>query len=98
MLARGSTVTRPLQIARHMEEAAAMPTPNTDEAVLLLDGAGRCTDANEAALELLGVSLAELLTSPPDRFAIELSNPADQATLKAEWEEVGRNRSSEQPA
>lgn len=66
-----------------------MPTPQTDEALLFIDSAGRYTDANETALELLGVSRAELLTSPPDRFAIEPSNPADQAALKTEWESQG---------
>jgi PAS domain-containing protein len=59
------------------------------EAVLSLDHTGRYVDADEAALELLGVSLAELLASPPDRFTIEPSDAAEQASLRGEWATSG---------
>ena len=59
------------------------------EAELTLDPTGRYVDANEAALELLGVSLPELLASPPDRFTIEPTNEAEQASLREEWASGG---------
>jgi PAS domain-containing protein len=61
----------------------------TSEAVISLDAAGRYLDANESALELLGVSLAGLRASPPDRFAIQPTNDSEQAALRAEWESGG---------
>ena len=59
------------------------------EAELSLDKTGRYVDANEAALELLGVSLPELLVSPPDRFKIEPTDVAEQASLREEWASGG---------
>jgi PAS domain S-box-containing protein len=59
------------------------------EAELSLDETGRYVDANEAALELLGVSLPELLASPPDRFTIEPTDEAEQASLREEWASGG---------
>jgi PAS domain-containing protein len=59
------------------------------EAVITIGADGRFTDANGAALELLVVSLAELLASPPDRFAIQPTIDAEQAALRAEWEAGG---------
>jgi PAS domain-containing protein len=59
------------------------------EAVLSLDTTGRYVDANNSALQLLGVTLAELRASSPDRFAIRPSNVAEQAALRAEWESAG---------
>lgn len=53
--------------------------------MLSLDRTGRYIDANETALELLGVSLPELLASPSDRFRIEPVDEAEQATLREEW-------------
>jgi len=59
------------------------------DAELSLDKTGRYVDANEAALELLGVSLPELLASPPDRFTIEPTDEAEQASLREEWASSG---------
>jgi PAS domain-containing protein len=59
------------------------------EAVLSLDATGRYIGANKPALQLLGVTLAELRASSPDRFAIRPSNEAEQAALRAEWESAG---------
>ena len=66
-----------------------MPEPQTTEAVIALDVAGRYVDANPAALDLLGVSLADLLASAPDRFAIRPSIGAEQDALRAQWERGG---------
>jgi PAS domain-containing protein len=66
-----------------------MPDHPTPEAVLSLDIEGHYLDANAEALDLLGVSLEELRTSPPDRFAIRPSVDADQAALRSEWESGG---------
>lgn len=59
------------------------------EAVLNLDAMGRYVGANKSALQLLGVTLAELRASSPDRFAIQPANEAEQAALRAEWESAG---------
>jgi len=55
------------------------------EAVITLDANGRYIDANEAALELLGVSLPELRASAPDRFTMQRSSDAEQTALRSEW-------------
>jgi PAS domain-containing protein len=65
------------------------PTGHASEAVLGLDAAGRYIGANKPALELLGVTLAELRASSPDRFAIRPTNESEQAALRAEWESEG---------
>jgi PAS domain-containing protein len=59
------------------------------EAVIQLDAAGHYVDANAAALELLGISLPELLASAPDRFAVQPANPMEQAALREAWESRG---------
>jgi PAS domain S-box-containing protein len=59
------------------------------EAVIQLDMAGRYTAANPAALDLLGVSLAELRAAPPDRFTIRQTRETEQAAFRAEWEAGG---------
>ena len=59
------------------------------EAVISLDASGRYVGANKPALELLGVTLAELLASSPDRFAIRSTNQSELAALRAEWESAG---------
>jgi PAS domain-containing protein len=66
-----------------------MTEPGTTEAVIRIDAAGRYVDANEAALELLGVTLSELRESPGDRFAMRPANIAEQAAFRAEWESAG---------
>ncbi|HYL40168.1 MAG TPA: PAS domain-containing protein [Candidatus Binatus sp.] len=52
------------------------------------DPAGRCLDANEAALELLGLTLDDRLTSPPDRFAFDpaAASDAEQEALRQQWD------------
>jgi len=59
------------------------------EAVISLDATGRYVGANGPALQLFGVTLAELRASPPDRFAIRPPNDSEQAALRAEWESAG---------
>ena len=59
------------------------------EAVINIDATGRYLRANKPALELLGVTLAELRASPPDRFAIRPTNESEQAALRTEWESDG---------
>jgi PAS domain-containing protein len=66
-----------------------MPKPQSTEAVIELDVAGHYVDANAAALELLGVSLAELRTSAPDRFSMGPVSDVDQAALRAVWASDG---------
>ncbi len=65
-----------------------MPDELATEAVISIDSDGRYIDANSAALDLLGVSLAELLGSS-DRFAIRPSIAAEDAALRADWEKKG---------
>lgn len=60
-----------------------------NEAVITLDSAGRYVDATAAALELLGVSLAELRRSSPYRFAIRPTIESEQVALRAQWETAG---------
>ena len=57
--------------------------------MIRIDASGRYTNANRAALELLGVTLAELRASPPDRFSIRPANESEQAALRAQWESDG---------
>ena len=59
------------------------------EAVIQIDASGRYVRANRPALELLGVNLAELRASPPDRFAIRPTSTAEQEVFRAEWESDG---------
>lgn len=59
------------------------------EAVISLDATGRYIGANEPALQLLGVTLAELRASSPDRFAIRPAVDSERAALRAEWESAG---------
>lgn len=66
-----------------------MTEPATTEALIRMDAAGRYVDANEAALELLGVTLAELRESPGDRFSIRPANVAEQAAFRTQWESAG---------
>lgn len=66
-----------------------MREQQTTEAVITIDATGQYVDANAAALELLGVSLAELRTSPSDRFAIRPAIVVEQAALRAKWESGG---------
>lgn len=52
-------------------------------ATVLLDPAGRCLDADDAALELLGVPTVETFRStPPERFAALPQDAEEQAALR----------------
>ena len=62
-----------------------MPSHEASDATITIDAAGRFVDANEAALELLGVSLVALLTSPPERFTIRPTIEVDQSGSHGEW-------------
>jgi PAS domain-containing protein len=79
--------TTPLQLGGGLTQEN-VPTQTT-EAELSLDSTGRYLGANDAALELLGVSLPELLASPPDRFTIAPTDEAEQASLREEWASGG---------
>jgi PAS domain-containing protein len=81
------TESRLLQLGNGLTEEMALG--HAAEAELWLDKTGRYVDANDAALELLGVSLPELLASPPDRFTIEPTDDAEQASLREEWASGG---------
>lgn len=59
------------------------------EAVIYLDASGRHVDANEAALDLLGVSSAELRASPPDRFIMQPMIETERHELRSQWEARG---------
>ncbi|MBA3687700.1 MAG: hypothetical protein H0W81_02510 [Chloroflexi bacterium] len=85
-----TNVSDRLQKFREMTSQMQIPTSGQGaEAVLSLDATGRYIGANKPALELLGVTLAELRASPADRFAIRPANHAEQAALRAEWESDG---------
>jgi len=56
------------------------------EAIIHLTATGRYIGANQAALDLLGVSLEELRASSPERFSVRQADDGDQAALRAEWE------------
>lgn len=66
-----------------------MTEAGATEALIRIDAAGRYIDANEAAIELLGVTLDELRESPGDRFSIWPANVADQTAFRAESESAG---------
>jgi PAS domain S-box-containing protein len=66
-----------------------MREPEATEAVIAIDTEGRYVDANAAALDLLGVSLAELRISALDRFAVRPMIDVDQAALRTRWESGG---------
>lgn len=66
-----------------------MSAQAAEEAVILLDAAGRYVGANAAALEILGITLTELLASRPDRFAMEATDEGDRVAFRSEWESDG---------
>ncbi|MEA2629833.1 MAG: hypothetical protein QOE66_52 [Chloroflexota bacterium] len=66
-----------------------MPLEEPEEAVIMVDAAGAYLDANAFALELLGVSLDELRSSAPGRFAVQAIDDAEQSALRAQWETGG---------
>lgn len=66
-----------------------MPDAQPIEGVITIDKAGHYVAANPAALDLLGVSLAELRASEPGRFAVQPAIEAEQAALRDQWEAGG---------
>jgi PAS domain S-box-containing protein len=61
-----------------------------DRPTITVTADGRYSDANAAALELLGVTLDELRASPPNRFAAEPGDPDAEAAFREAWEASGR--------
>ena len=62
------------------------------EGVVDLDATGRrYVAADAAALDILGLTLDELLVSDPDRFSVQTADPESQAELEAQWEREGRD-------
>ena len=61
-----------------------------DRPMIIVTADGQYADANPAALELLGVTLDELRSSPPNRFAGEPSDPDAEAAFREAWESSGR--------
>lgn len=59
------------------------------EAIVSIDSAGQYINANQPALDLLGVSLDELRTSAPDRFAIRPAVEGEETALRNEWQAAG---------
>ena len=72
-----------------VDDRQPVPASLSAEAVINIDTNGRYLRANRPALRLLGVTLEELRSSPPDRFAIKPSNESEQAALRTEWEADG---------
>ena len=66
-----------------------MPARDPIAAVITIDAAGRYLDASPAALDLLGVSLAELRSSERDRFVVRAVDQAERAAARARWEDGG---------
>lgn len=60
-------------------------------ASILLNADGTYADASPAALELLGVTLSDLVSSQPGRFAAEPANTAEQSAFLSQWERAGSN-------
>src|SRR5260221_8083069 len=83
----GALVSTRLQMASVVRRT--MTDEDSGEAVITLDAAGHYVDANPAALRLLGVSLAELRVSAPDRFAMRPATDAEQAALRSPWGTTG---------
>jgi PAS domain S-box-containing protein len=61
-----------------------------DRPTIIVTADGTYTDANPAALDLLGVTLDELRASPPGRFSAEPSDPDAEAAFRDQWEASGR--------
>jgi PAS domain S-box-containing protein len=62
----------------------------TDRPRITINADGTYREANESALELLGVTLEELRTSSPGRFAVEPSDPETDEAFREAWESSGR--------
>jgi PAS domain S-box-containing protein len=57
---------------------------------IILSPDGRYSEANAAALELLGVTRDELRASDPGRFAAEPTNAEADAAFREAWEASGK--------
>ncbi len=60
-----------------------------DDATVLLHADGTYADASPAALEILGVTLPELLSMGPGAFAVDAPDPAADAAFRSSWESEG---------
>ena len=61
-----------------------------DDPRITLASDGSITDANDAALRLYGLSLAELRAAAPGAFAAEPQSAAAQEAFRHDWEQSGR--------
>ena len=59
------------------------------DATMLLDADGRTIDASPAALDILGVDLAELQAMPPGAFSPEPPDPDQSAAFQEAWQASG---------
>jgi len=60
-----------------------------EPAVVILGGDGRYLDANAEALDMLGVTLEQLLAATPSMFSAEPVDVDAGAALRREWERAG---------
>ena len=61
-----------------------------DGALVIIDADGRYVDANPRALEILGVTLDELLVASPATFSTEPPDPEGAVAFREAWEAAGR--------
>ena len=62
----------------------------TERPTIIVTADGRYSEANTAALDLLGVTLEELRASDPGRFAAEPSDAEADAAFREAWEAAGK--------
>lgn len=74
--------------ALRRSEYDAHPGPMTLP-TLTINADGTMADANEAALELLRVTLQQLRELPPGAFSAEPPDPAADAAFREQWEREG---------
>lgn len=61
-----------------------------DDAWITFTADSKILDANQAALDLLGVTLEQLRAAPPGAFDAEPQTPEQQAAFRAAWEGEGQ--------
>ena len=61
-----------------------------DRPTIIVTADGRYRDANASALDLLGVTLDELRSSDPGRFAVEPADAEADAAFREAWEASGK--------
>ena len=66
-------------------------SPGVEEPTLRIDSEGVIQDANNAALELLGLSIDDVRALPPGALAAEPTDPEEDAALRRQWETAGRD-------